>query len=75
MANKIENKNLERITGLLEKFSNAHGLSGYEKNIQKLFSEEIKSFVDSVSYDNIGNLIAQRKGQGLSVMIALIWMK
>jgi len=41
MANKIENKNLERITGLLEKFSNAHGLSGYEKNIQKLFSEEI----------------------------------
>ena len=70
MANKIENKNLERITGLLEKFSNAHGLSGYEKNIQKLFSEEIKSFVDSVSIDNIGNLIAQKKGPGLSVMIA-----
>lgn len=70
MANKPENQNLERISSLLEKFSNAHGVSGYEKNIQKLFSAEISPFVDSVKLDNIGNLIANKKGGGLSIMIA-----
>ncbi len=70
MANRSKNENLERISNLLEKFSNAHGVSGYEKNIQKLFSEEIKPFIDNVKIDNIGNLVAQKKGRGLSIMIA-----
>lgn len=69
MANKIESKNLERITNLLEKFSNAHGVSGYEDNIRELFSAEIKPFVGNLKTDKMGNLIGQIKGDGLSIMI------
>ncbi len=69
MANKPENNNLERISSLLEKFSNAHGVSGYEDNIRKLFSEEIKPFVDEIKIDKMGNLIGHKKGKGLSIMI------
>ena len=69
MAEK-KNENLKRIDALLEEFSNAHGISGHEKNVRNLLEKHIKPFVDEVRTDNMGNLIAIKKGNGPRVMIA-----
>ncbi|MCK5084760.1 MAG: M42 family metallopeptidase [Candidatus Pacebacteria bacterium] len=62
--------NLEEIKLLLEKLSNAHGISGHEKEIRSILEEEIKPFVDEIKTDKLGNLIATKNGEGPSVMIA-----
>lgn len=67
---KNEKENTERIVSLLEKFSNAHGVSGYESEVRKLFIEEIKPFVDEVKVDNLGSAIAHKKGEGATIMLA-----
>lgn len=67
---KNQKENLERITRLLEKFSNVDGVSGYESEVRKLFIEEIKPFVDEIKVDNLGSALAHKKGDGLIVMLA-----
>ncbi|VVB72296.1 Tetrahedral aminopeptidase [uncultured archaeon] len=57
------------IKSLLEKLSNAHGISGWEGSIQQIVKEEISPYVDEVRVDNLGNLIATRKGEKPSIMI------
>jgi putative aminopeptidase FrvX len=54
---------------LLEKLSNAHGVSGREGSIQDIVRQEIMPLVDEVKTDNFGNLIAIRKGEKPSIMI------
>jgi len=61
---------MKKLKGLLEKLSNAHGISGYEGNVRDIIKQEIKSYVDEVRVDNFGNLIAIKKGESPSVMIA-----
>jgi len=68
MAQK--NNDLERVNKLLEEFSNAHGISGFEKNVRTLLEKKIKPYVDEIRTDNMGNLIATKKGKGPRVMIA-----
>jgi putative aminopeptidase FrvX len=58
------------IKSLLEKLSNAHGISGREGNVQKIVMEEIKPYVDEVKEDSIGNLTAIKKGDRPTIMIA-----
>jgi endoglucanase len=58
------------IKSLLEKLSNAHGISGREGNVQKIVMDEIRPYVDEVSVDNLGNVIAIKKGERPSIMIA-----
>ncbi len=60
----------KKIKALLEKLSNAHGISGYEGNIRAIIQKEIESCVDEVKTDTFGNLIAVKKGKSPSVMIA-----
>lgn len=48
--------------GLLQKLLNTAAPSGYETEIQAVFSKEIAGFVDSVEVDVMGNVIALRKG-------------
>ena len=60
----------KRIKNLLEKLSNAHGISGYEGNVRAIIKKEIKPYVDKVKIDTFGNLIAIKKGKSPSVMIA-----
>jgi putative aminopeptidase FrvX len=60
----------KEIKDLLEKLSNAHGISGYEGSVSEIIKKEIKSCVDEVKIDKLGNLIAIRKGKSPSVMIA-----
>jgi len=67
---KKKNTNLERINGLLEEFSNAYGISGFEKNVRELLTKKIKPYVDGIRIDNMGNLIATKHGKGPRVMIA-----
>lgn len=47
---------------LLKKISETAGAPGFEKRIRNLVSDEIRPYVDSLEVDNMGNLIAFRKG-------------
>ncbi len=67
---KAINGNLKNLSALLEKLSNAHGISGHEKEIRTILEEEIKPFVDEIKVDKLGNVIATKNGGGPSVMIA-----
>ena len=55
---------------LLERLSNAHGLSGFEGSIRDVIEEELESSVDGIEVDTMGNMIATRKGDSPSLMIA-----
>jgi len=60
----------KRVKNLLEKLSNAHGISGYEGSVREIIKKEIESYVDEVKIDTLGNLIAIKKGKSPSVMLA-----
>ncbi|AKB17721.1 MULTISPECIES: M42 family metallopeptidase [unclassified Methanosarcina] len=62
--------NLEEITSFLEKFTNAHGISGFEDDVRKLLEKELEPYVDSMREDTMGNLIAVKEGNGPSIMLA-----
>ncbi|MDD1679763.1 MAG: M42 family metallopeptidase [Methanomicrobiales archaeon] len=55
---------------LLQKLSNAHGVSGCEGSVSDIVRKELKSSVDEMMSDTLGNLIAVKKGDGFSVMLA-----
>ena len=60
---------MNNISSLLEKLSNAHGISGREESIQNIIKEEIISYVDEIREDAMGNLIAIKRGEKPSIMI------
>jgi len=47
---------------LLQELSEATGAPGFEQNIRAIVTREIKAHVDSIEIDNMGNLIAIKKG-------------
>ena len=55
---------------LLERLSNAHGVSGYEGNIRQMIEEEVRPYVDGIITDRMGNLIATKNGGSPTVMLA-----
>ncbi|MGZ7160162.1 MAG: M42 family metallopeptidase [Methanobacterium sp.] len=60
------------MTKLLEKLSNAPGVSGFEEEIRKIITSELKGHVDKIEKDNMGNLIATKNGKknGKKIMLA-----
>jgi len=56
---------------LLEKLSNASGVSGNEKEIRQIIKDEITPLVDEVSTDSMGNLFAIKKGGDNSLRVML----
>ncbi len=58
------------LKALLEKLSNAHGVSGYEGNVRQIIEEEVRPYVDETRTDKMGNLIATRHGSSPAVMLA-----
>lgn len=63
----------DSIAVLLEKYSNAYGVSGNEEDIFKMLKEDLKDYADEIKSDALGNLIAVRKGSspnGPTVMLA-----
>jgi len=63
-------EDFKKLKSLLEKLSNAHGISGYEGDVREVIQKEIKPCVDQVRIDSFGNLIAIKKGKSPSVMLA-----
>lgn len=55
---------------LLKKLTQAYGPSGHEQGIATMITEEIKSYVDEIKVDVMGNLIAIKKGTGKKIMVA-----
>jgi len=49
---------------LLESLTQAPGISGHEGAVRKIVINEIKSLVDDVRIDAMGNVIATRRGNG-----------
>lgn len=57
-------------TSLLKELLETYGPSGNEELIRDLIENEIKSYVDEIKVDKLGNLIAIKKGNGKKIMIA-----
>lgn len=57
---------------LLKKLSDAPGVSGFEDEVRNLMINELKNHVDELEVDNLGNMIATRKGKpdGKKIMLA-----
>lgn len=53
---------------LVKKLSNCFSPSGREKNIRNLIENEIRNYVDEITTDPLGNLIARKKGTGKKIM-------
>lgn len=56
---------------MLKELTEVEAISGHEKNAAKVFKKYVKPFADDISYDNLGSIIALKKGSGkLKVMLA-----
>lgn len=55
---------------LLKKLVDAFSPSGDERIVAEIIKDEIKSYVDEIIIDSLGNLIAHKKGNGKKVMVA-----
>lgn len=60
------------MSDLLKKLSNASGVSGFEDEVREIMINELKNHVDEIEIDNMGNLIAVKKGEkdGKKIMLA-----
>jgi len=58
------------LQNLLEKLSNAHGVSGYEGSVRQVVEEEVRPYVDEIRTDRMGNLITTKRGGSPVVMLA-----
>jgi len=65
-----KDENLKEIKSLLERYTNAHGISGFEDDVRELLEKELEPYVDTMRKDCMGNLIAVKKGEGPSIMLA-----
>ena len=57
---------------LLQRLSEANGVSGREEAVRAILLEEIRGRVDSCRVDRMGNLIAVKKGRGGSALRVLV---
>ncbi|MCL2407893.1 MAG: M42 family metallopeptidase [Defluviitaleaceae bacterium] len=57
-------------TKLLAAVCEAHGASGYEKEICDLILADLKGYYDDYQIDTLGNLIVHKKGDGPKIMLA-----
>ncbi len=77
MVNKTEGIQIPQIgeeqVKLLERLSNACGVSGDEGEVRKIVLEEVRPYADEVKVDALGNVLATKRGSGeppLRVMLA-----
>ncbi len=61
---------MSELKSLLERLSNAHGLSGYEGSVRQVIEDEVRPYVDEIKMDKMGNLIATKSGAKPVVMLA-----
>jgi len=58
------------VKDLLVKLSNAHGVSGSEDSIGAIVKRELETYVDEISVDRMGNIVAVKRGGDFRVMLA-----
>ena len=54
---------------LLKKLMFTPGISGREDKVREVIKKEIEPYCDEITVDNIGNLIARKKGNGKKIML------
>ena len=61
-----------KLVEVLEKLSNANGVTGREDDVRNLMKNYLKPYVDEIREDKLGNLIAFKNGKkdAPTVMIA-----
>ena len=61
-----------KLVEALEKLSNANGVTGRENEVRELLKQYLKSYVDEIREDKLGNLVTFKKGNknAPTVMIA-----
>ncbi len=61
-----------KLVEILEKLSNANGVTGREEEVRDIINNLLKSHVDEIREDKLGNLIALKKGKAdaPTIMIA-----
>ena len=57
---------------LLERLSQARGVSGCEGDVRGIITDEIKNICDEITVDSMGNVIALKKGEDPSKRIVVI---
>jgi endoglucanase len=57
---------------LLQRLSEAHGVSGREEEVRSIIVSEIRGRADNCRTDGVGNLIARKKGTGASPLRVLL---
>ncbi len=57
-------------TELMKELAGIYGPSGNENIIRTYIEKEIKDYVDELTIDSLGNLIARKKRQWKRIMIA-----
>ena len=67
----VSGKYPEYLIGTLKELTMADGVSGDEKPVRDFIIDKIKDRVDSWHVDNMGNLIAFKKGTGLNRKVML----
>lgn len=57
---------------LMKKLSDVPGISGFEAEVTKIITEELKDYTDKIEQDRLGNIIALKKGSpdGPKIMLA-----
>lgn len=53
---------------MLEEFCQAEGISGYEKEATRVMKKYLDGYCDDIAYDNLGSIIAHKKGAGPKVL-------
>ena len=56
---------------MIKEMSEAHGISGCEKEVSRIMKKYMKPICDEITYDNLGSIIGVKKGHhGPKIMIA-----
>ena len=56
---------------MLKEFSEAHGISGNEKEVSRIMKKWMQPYADEITYDNNGSILGVQKGtENVSLMIA-----
>lgn len=64
MSTKIEKAYGSVDLKMMEDFTSTHGISGNEKEASRMMKSYIEPVCDEISYDQLGSLIALKKGSG-----------
>ncbi|HIQ55933.1 MAG TPA: M42 family peptidase, partial [Pyrodictium sp.] len=54
----VSHEELDKLFGLLKKFADAFGISGYEDEIRNLVIDEVREYADEIWVDRLGNVVA-----------------